>query len=68
MDNEYRITEISTEPEKEVFLEGEGIRLKDKNSVSSNLVVDMAGIPFYAYPKNDAAMINKAPVPKKALE
>lgn len=67
VDNEYRITEISTEPEKEVFLEGEGIRLKDQNSVSSNLVVDMAGIPFYAYPKNDAAMINKAPVPKKSF-
>lgn len=64
-EKEYKITEITTDTEKESFLEGEGIRLKDKNNVKNNLIVDMSGIPYYAFPKNDAAMINKAPVPRK---
>ncbi|NLZ48885.1 MAG: hypothetical protein GX895_08895 [Clostridiales bacterium] len=66
-DNEYKITEISTDTEKEAFLEGEGIRLKDKNNVKSNLVVDMSGIPYYAFPKDDVAMINKVPVPRSSF-
>jgi uncharacterized membrane protein YgcG len=66
-DKEYKLTEIGSNTEKEAFLEGEGIRLKDKNSVKNNLIVDMSGIPYYAFPKNDGSMINKAPVPRKSF-
>lgn len=66
-ENEYKIAEIATDTEKEAFLEGEGLRVKDKNKVKTNLIVDMSGIPYYAFPKNDAAMINKAPVPKESF-
>ena len=27
----------------------------------------MSGIPYYAFPKNDGSMINKAPVPRKSF-
>jgi hypothetical protein len=63
-ENEYKITEINASTEKEAFLEGQGIRLKDKNNVKNNLIVDLAGIPYYAFPKDDNAKVNKAPVPR----
>jgi hypothetical protein len=66
-ENEYKINEINSMTEKEAFIENEGIRLRQKNNVKTNLIVDLAGIPHYAYPKDDKANISKAQVPKKGF-
>lgn len=63
--NEYKINEINSSTEKEAFIENDGIRLRQKNNVKTSLIVDLAGIPHYAYPKDDKANISKALVPKK---
>ncbi|WP_203527904.1 hypothetical protein [Clostridium thermarum] len=64
-EKDYKITEINANTEKEAFLEGEGLRLRDKNNVKNNLIVDMGGIPYYTFPKDDNGKLGKAPVPRK---
>jgi hypothetical protein len=66
-ENEYKINEINSTTEKEAFIENEGIRIRQKNNVKTNLVVDLAGIPNYVYPKDDTASISKAQVPRKSF-
>ncbi len=46
-DGLYRISEVNEIPHKEIFLENQTIRLRDKNTVKSYLVIDNSGIPKY---------------------
>lgn len=62
---EYKIGEITNAPQKEAFLEGTGIRFRDKKNVKTNLIIDVSGIPKYAYSKDDAARLYKILVPLK---
>jgi hypothetical protein len=62
--NEYKVSEINSMTEKEAFIERDGIRLRQKNNVNTNLIVDIAGVPHYAYPKDDKANVSKVIVPK----
>jgi hypothetical protein len=62
--SDYKISETNDVVQKEAFMEGNQIRLRNKNSVSTNLVVDMDGIPNYTFSKDDKANINKIIVPK----
>ncbi|MBU3158887.1 hypothetical protein KPL37_03795 [Clostridium frigoris] len=62
---EYKISEITNEPQKEAFLEGAGIRFRDKKNVKTNLIIDVSGIPKYSYSKDDGAKLYKTMVPLK---
>lgn len=64
-DGEYKIKEVGSQNEKEAFNEGYEIRLRQKNNVKTNLLIDMSGVPEFAFPKDDKANISKSPVPKK---
>ncbi|MGH4119005.1 hypothetical protein [Clostridium sp.] len=62
---EYKISEITSNPEKEAFVDGIGIRYRDKKNVKTNLIIDEAGLPKYAYSSEDAASLYKIIVPIK---
>lgn len=62
---EYKISEVTSNPEKEAFVEGMGIRYRDKKNVKTNLIIDVSGLPKYAYSSEDAARLYKIIVPMK---
>ncbi|MCM1992079.1 hypothetical protein [Oceanirhabdus seepicola] len=43
----YRISEVNEIPHREVFLENQTIRLRDKTAAKTYLVIDNSGIPKY---------------------
>lgn len=61
---EYKISEISSEIEKEAFIENNNLRLRTKNNVKTNLIIDNNGIPEYTFSKDDKASMYKLTVPK----
>ena len=62
---EYKISEVNSAPQKEAFVEGTGIRFRDKKNIKTNLIVDGAGLPKYAYARDDGAKLYKIVVPIK---
>ena len=62
---EYKVGEANSTPEKEAFVESSGIRFRDKENIKTNLIIDKAGLPKYAYSREDAAQIYKILVPTK---
>jgi hypothetical protein len=63
-EDEYLISEINSISEKDAFFENNEIRIRDKNNVKTNLLINSTGIPQFAYPKDDSAKVNKIEVPK----
>jgi hypothetical protein len=63
-ENDYKISEIDSTTEKDAFFESYGIRVRDKNNVKTNLLIDHSGLPQYAYPRDDSAKVGKLEVPK----
>lgn len=63
-DNDYKIKETNNVIQKEVFGEGEQVRVKNKNNANTNLVVDMDGLPNYTFSKDDKRNVDKIKVPK----
>lgn len=61
----YRIDEVKSEIEKEAFFEGQGIRLRDKSNVKTNLVIDISSVPKYTFSEDDAANISEKIVPRE---
>ncbi|WP_291632357.1 hypothetical protein [Clostridium sp.] len=62
---EYKISEVNSTPQKEAFVEGIGIRYRDKKDVKTNLIIDKSGLPKYVYSKDDGAQLYKVVVPLK---
>ncbi len=62
--DEYKIKDISATTEKEAFQEGQTIRMRQKNNIKTNLVIDQSGIPHYTFSKNDKARVSKLQIPK----
>ena len=62
---EYRIDEVTNTQQKEAFIEGIGIRFRDKKNVKTNLIIDEAGLPKYVYSRDDGARLHKLMVPMK---
>lgn len=62
---DYKISEVGTTPQKEAFAQGIGIRFRDKKNVKTNLIIDEAGLPKYAYSRDDGARLYKIMVPMK---
>ena len=65
---EYKISEVSSMPQKESFVEGIGVRYRDKKNIKTNLVIDIAGLPKYVYSRADAAHLYKMLVPTKEFD
>lgn len=63
-ESDYKISETNNNVQKEAFIEGDQIRLRNKNNVSTNLVIDLGSIPNFAFSKDDKTNIDKIPVPK----
>lgn len=65
---EYRISEVTSMPQKEAFKEGMTLRFRDKKNVKTNLIIDEAGLPRYAYSRDDGARLYKIEVPMKEFD
>lgn len=63
-DSDYKINETNNVVQKEAFIQGSQIRLRNKSNVNTNLLIDMNGIPIYVFSKDDKANSNKILVPK----
>ena len=61
----YKISEIKSQVQKQLYIKGESLRIVGENGVDSNLVIDMSNIPNEAYLKENAIMIYKENVPKE---
>jgi hypothetical protein len=61
---DYKIEETNDTIQKEAFIQSNQIRLRNKNNVNTNLVVDFGGIPNYAFSKDDKTNVDKITVPK----
>lgn len=62
--SDYKISETNNVVQKEAFIQNNQIRLRNKNNVNTNLVVDFGGIPNYAFSKDDKTNVDKITVPK----
>lgn len=62
--DEYKISDINVITEKEAFYEDDEIRIRNKDNVKTNLLIDKAGIPQYGFSKNDKGNMVKISVPK----
>lgn len=62
--NDYKIDKTSNIVDREAFIEGDKIKMRNKNDVKTNVVIDITNIPNYVFPKDDKANINKTAVPK----
>lgn len=63
-EEEYKIDEVQNEVKNESYSLINQIRIKSKNNVSNNLLIDDYGLPQYAFSKDDKADVEKVLVPK----
>ncbi|PWL52269.1 MAG: hypothetical protein DBY38_11905 [Clostridium cadaveris] len=61
-DDGYKIKDVKISKEEESFKEGENLRIRQKNNVKTNLLIDKSGLPQYAYPKDDKEKIKETQV------
>ncbi|MFA6941626.1 MAG: hypothetical protein WCQ54_11725 [Clostridiaceae bacterium] len=55
VDGDYKITEIVKKPDNEVFLEGNNLRIKEKDQLEAKLLLNKGSIPKYASSKDNKA-------------
>ena len=60
---DYKISEVNTANFKEVYTELDEIRLRKENEVETYLLTNFAGLPKYAYSKDDNAKMKSQEVP-----
>ena len=68
VDDEYKIIDVGAINIKEVFMDKEEIRLRQKDVVKTQLVIDLEKMPSYAYYKDDVAKFNKIDVPRESFD
>lgn len=61
---DYKISDINVTTEKEAFYEEGEIRIRNKDNVKTNLLIDKSGIPQYGFSKNDKGSMMKISIPK----
>lgn len=59
---EYKIKSVKISKEEESFKEGENLRIRQKNNVKTNLLIDKSGLPQYVYPKDDKEKIKETQI------
>ncbi|ADK17199.1 MULTISPECIES: hypothetical protein [Clostridium] len=62
--NDYKIDKTSDVVDREAFIEKDKIKMRNKNDVKTNVVIDITNVPNYVFPKDDKVNIDKAAVPK----
>jgi len=63
-DAEYKINEVKNETEKEAFLENETLRVRSKNNIKTNLLIDSSSFPQFVFSKDDKGNLTKQVVPR----
>lgn len=66
VDDSYKIKDIKISKEEESFKEGENLRIRQKNNVETNLLIDKSGLPQYVYPKDQKEKINEIQISPEA--
>jgi hypothetical protein len=61
---DYKIKEVKNETEKEAFLEDDSLRVRSKNNIKTNLLIDSSSFPQYTFAKDDKGNISKQVVPR----
>ncbi|MCG4579240.1 hypothetical protein [Clostridium cochlearium] len=64
-DENYKIVDIKSNTEGEIFIERGNIRIRKKSEADTNLLIDLSGIPQYSFPKDDELSMSKLAIPKK---
>ncbi|ERI94520.1 hypothetical protein HMPREF1982_00827 [Clostridiales bacterium oral taxon 876 str. F0540] len=62
--SDYKINEVKNETEKEAFLEDNALRVRSKNNIKTNLLIDSSSFPQYAFSKDDKGNLAKQVVPR----
>lgn len=62
--DDYKINETNNVGDREAFVEKNQLKMRNKNSVSVNVITDIRSMPNYVFSKDDEAKVNKTPVPK----
>lgn len=61
---EYKISSISSILDKEAFVERNRIKMRSKDNIDVNVIVDINNMPQYVFSKDDQSNINKVSVPR----
>jgi hypothetical protein len=61
---DYKINEVKNETEKEAFLEQGTLRVRSKNNIKTNLLIDSSSFPQYTFAKDDKGNLSKQIVPR----
>ncbi|MCM8709519.1 hypothetical protein M2651_00590 [Clostridium sp. SYSU_GA19001] len=64
---EYKINEVKNETEKEAFLENHALRVRSKNNIKTNLLIDPSSFPQYIFAKDDKGNLSKQAVPRNSF-
>lgn len=62
--SDYKINDVKNETEKEAYLEQDSLRVRSKNNIKTNLLIDMGSFPQYTFAKDDKGNISKQVVPR----
>lgn len=60
----YRISEIKSKSEKEVYVRGNSLRITGEDGNSSSLIINLSNLPKDTYTKENDIMLYKTVVPK----
>lgn len=62
--SEYKIDEVKNELEKEAFKENNSLRVRTKDNLKTNLLIESTSLPQYVFPKDDKGNLSKQVVPR----
>ena len=62
--NEYKIDEIKSKSEKEIYIKGNGLRVIGEEGGKSNLIISLNSLPKDTYLRDNKVMLYKDIVPK----
>jgi hypothetical protein len=62
--SEYKISEVKNESEKEAFIEDNAIRVRSKNNIKTNLLIETSSVPQYTFSKDDKGNLAEQIVPR----
>ncbi|MFL0248645.1 hypothetical protein [Candidatus Clostridium stratigraminis] len=64
--SDYKISDVKNEAEKEAFFENYTIRIRNKDNLKTNLLIDSSSFPQYVFSKDDKGNLTKLPVPRSS--
>lgn len=67
-DDEYKIIDVGVNNVKETFMDKDEIRIREKDNVKTQLLIDLEKMPSYMYYKDDVAKFNKLDIPRKSFD